>query len=78
MAKFDEMEMPEAPMGEGEEEEMDLFEDEEGETPAGDLAAFSDSDLIDELKSRGFDIEEEGGEEAPEEPAEDAESEMPF
>lgn len=59
-------EMPAAPEAEGEEVEMDLFGDEESE--AGPLAEFSDEDLIEELKVRGFDIEEEGSEESEELP----------
>ena len=77
MPKFEDYDMPEAPEAEGEDVEMDLFEGEESEE-AGPLAEFSDEDLIDELKARGFDIEEEGsdevGEELPEmpEPEEEA------
>ena len=62
---------PAPPVSEG--EEMDLFGSEEemvGEGP--DLSEFSDDDLIEELKSRGFEIEEdEMSEEMPEESAEE-------
>ena len=76
------MEMP-AKAGEGmEEEEFDFgFGEEAAAEEAGpSLEAFSDEDLIDEMKKRGFEVEDvaeeaEGEEapEAPEMPAEEAE-----
>jgi len=82
MPKFEDLEMPGAPVA-GEEEELDLFEgeEEEGEA-AGELTSFSDDDLIAELELRGFEIDpEEGGdeemsEELPEEESLDEEPSM--
>lgn len=69
MVDLKDMEMPEL---EGpENEELDLFEEETVEGEGGSLEGFSDDELIEELKARGFDIEEEGGEEPAEEPVEE-------
>ena len=74
--KFKDMEMPEAPMPEGE-EEMELeFDDEEMPEEGGDLTGFSDDELVKELEARGFMVEE-GEEEAEEEMPEEGEEEMP-
>ena len=75
--KFKDMEMPEAPMPEGEEEEMELeFDEEEMPEEGGDLKGFSDDELVTELEARGFMVESEEGEEEPAE-EEMAEEEMP-
>jgi hypothetical protein len=74
------MEMP-AKKAEGAEEEMFDFGFEDAaseEAPASDLASISDEELLEEMKRRGFEVEDEmeedldSGEEAPlpeEEPA---------
>lgn len=51
-------EMP--PVEAGEEEELDLLAEEpmEEEESVGGLKDFSDDDLIEELKARGFEIEQ--------------------
>ena len=63
MAKDNKFEMPEEEM---ESSELDIFEDmpEEGgeEEGSSELSSFEDQDLLDELKSRGYDIEEEAEE----------------
>jgi len=78
MAKFKDMQMPEY-MGE-ENEEMDLFADEKKEEgqEMSKLVDFSDDELIDELKSRGFEIEEADGEMAEEMPMSEEEEELPM
>jgi hypothetical protein len=72
MPKLD-YEMPEIPM-EGEEEEMDLFA-EESKEPSGELGGFSDEELIEELRVRGFEVDEESGESVEEMPEEMPEEE---
>ena len=74
MAKLD-YEMPEVPAMEGEEEEVDLLMEEKPEGEGPDLGGYSDEELIDELKARGFDIEESEGEE-PEMPEMEEEEEV--
>ena len=73
--KFKDMEMPEAPMPEGE-EEMELeFDDEEMPEEGSDLTGCSDDELVKELEARGFMVEAE--EAAEEEAPMEGEEEMP-
>lgn len=58
MAKFEDMAMPEADMPE--EEVVDLEFDEEAPAPEGaDLSKFKDDELVEELKKRGFVVEDD-------------------
>ena len=79
MEKFEDMKMPD-PEG-SEEEVMELEFDEEAPEEGGDLAGFSDDELVKELEARGFmvdDAEEEPVEEevVEEEPMDEEEEVM--
>lgn len=77
MAKFEDMKMPEPKKSE--EEELDLFAEEKEESPeAPALGEFSDDELIEELKSRGFDVEMEDEQPMEEEMPAEEESEFPM
>lgn len=79
MKDIKDLEMPSKPGPEAEEEFDFGFEEEAPAEEAPSLEAISDEELIEEMKKRGFDVEDvaEESEEAPEAPAEEAEEEMP-
>jgi len=66
--------MPSAPDAGG--EEVNLFEGEE-QSVKPDLKEFSDDDLIEELKARGFEVEEDESAQPEEEMSSDVGSEAP-
>lgn len=80
MAKKDNEELDimefDMPGSEEESSELDIFEDmeDEGEEGVEDpLAEYEDEELIEALKARGYEIDEEGEEEPSEEPMEEEE-----